>query len=300
MNMLNFNKLVKPIKNTIKNISVFGIILIVLIVILFVYKIFRNDGSKIEGFEQQEKFLHLKDQYIYDDFYARIFNSLTNKNIVTSLEIGTILESTKTTTESIILDIGCQVGVNDINLGKNLEIIGIHESKHMIKQAMMDSPDLKFLVGNVLNSAQFNPNSFTHILALNMIIYGYKDKRLFINNCFDWLMPGGYFIVFLVDTTNYHPIEVTLPIKLITDESSEKSNITYNANYNKQNNDTMTINEKFTFSNGNIRKQEQTLFLEDKQVILTIIQQTGFILQSIEDVSNLNYGNQYIYTFIKP
>lgn len=300
MNMLNFNKLVKPIKNTIKNISAFGIILIVLIVILFVYKIFRNDGLKIEGFEQQEKFLHLKDQYIYDDFYARIFNSLTNKNIVTNLEIGSILKSTKTTTESIILDIGCQVAGKDFNLGKNLEIIGIHESKHMIKQAMMETPDLKFMVGNVLNSTQFNPNSFTHILALNMIIYGYKDKRLFINNCFDWLMPGGYFCVFLVDTNNYQPIDVTLPINLITGDSSGKSDITYNANYNKNNNETMTINEKFTFSNDSIRKQEQTLFLEDKEVILTIIQQTGFILQSIDDVASLNYGNQFIYTFVKP
>ena len=300
MNMYNFNKLTKQITNSYKKISIFGILLIVLIIVLFVYKIFRYDGSKIEGFEQQESFLHLNDTLIYDDFYAKVYKSLTNKNIVTNLEIVNILEATKTTTESIILDIGCRVAGKDVNGGKNLEIIGIDTSKHMVKQHMMSYPDLKFMLGNVLNSAQFNPNSFTHILALDMVIYGFKDKRLFINNCFDWLMPGGYFVVFLVDITNYQPIDVTLPIKLISDDSNEKSNIKYNANYIKNKDDTMTINEKFIFANGNIRKQDETMYLEDKQVILTIIQQTGFILQSIQDVSNLNYGNQFIYTFVKP
>lgn len=292
--MINLNKWSQQITNSYKKISMFGILLIVLIVFLFVYKIFRYDDSKIEGFEQQEKFIQLKDNLIYDEFYARVYKTLTNKNILTNLEIGNILQSTKTTTESIILDIGCRVAGKDIDSGKNLEIIGIDSSKYIIKQSMMSNPDFQFMVGNVLNTAQFNPNSFTHILALDMIIYGFKDKRLFINNCFDWLMPGGYFVVFLIDTKNFNPINISLPINIIPGNQ-----ITYNANYISNNDDTMTINEKFVFPNGNIRKQEETLYLEDKQVILTIIQQAGFIIQSIQEVASPNYDNQFIYTFVK-
>ena len=39
--------------------------------------------------------------------------------------------------------------------------------------------------------------------------------------------------------------------------------------------------------------------MEDKQVILTIIQQAGFIIQSIQEVASPNYDNQFIYTFVK-
>lgn len=302
MNLLNLNKLAKQITNSYKHISVFGILLIVLIIILFIYKIFRYDGDKMEGFEQQEKFIQLKGLDIYDDFYASVFNTLTNRNIVSNLEIGTILETNKTTSESIILDVGCRIGGKNINMTKNLEIIGIDTSKHMVKKAMMDYPDLKFMVGNVLNSAQFKPTSFTHIIAIDMVIYGFKDKRLFINNCFDWLMPGGFFTVHLVDTTNFSPPDVQLPIQIIPESSltSNSSEISYTASYNKNKNNTITIDEKFVFNNGNIRKQEETLYMEDKEVILTIIQQTGFILNSINELANLSYGTQFIYTFIKP
>jgi hypothetical protein len=61
-----------------------------------------------------------------------------------------------------------------------------------------------------------------------------------------------------------------------------------------------TIIEKFQFKNGSVRKQEQQLFMEDKEVILTIVQQCGFTLKSIVDVANTDFGKQYIYVFVKP
>ena len=37
-------------------------------------------------------------------------------------------------------------------------------------------------------------------------IYYFQDKKEFFDNCFKWLMPGGYLIVHLVDRTHFDPI----------------------------------------------------------------------------------------------
>jgi hypothetical protein len=169
----------------------------------------------------------------------------------------------------------------------------------------MNYPDHKFIVGNVLNAGQFKPVSFTHILCLDHIIYTFEDKRQLVNNFIDWLMPGGFFILHLVDIENFNPIsnKTALPIIVTSDKKHNKSIKTndydYTANYNLNNSDG-TILETFKFKNGNVRKQEQHLYMDDKEVILTIVQQCGFTLQSIVDVLHSDYGKQYMYVFVKP
>ena len=118
-------------------------------------------------------------------------------------------------------------------------------------------------------------------------------------------MPGGYFILHLVDKEGFNPVSnnTTLPIIVTSGKTPSKTiktnNYDYTSNYTVDKN-IGTIIEKFQFKNGSVRKQEQQLFMEDKEVILTIIQQCGFILQSIVDVANKDYGKQYIYIFVKP
>ncbi len=49
-----------------------------------------------------------------------------------------------------------------------------------------------------------------------------------------------------------------------------------------------------------MRKQEQKLYMEDTQDILTTAQQCGFILQGKIDLVNCAYESQYLYIFVKP
>ena len=294
---MNLSKTVKSITSTYKNMSTFGKILL---------SIFRSSYSKYEGFEQQEQFVFKKGPSMYDNFYANVYDHIVKTTIGSDFEIGTIINSTNPSSVSVILDVGCRTGSRVSKLSdKNLDVIGIDVSPFMIKKSLMNYPDHKFIVGDALNGGQFKPSSFTHILCLDHIIYTFEDKRQLVNNFIDWLMPGGYFILHLVDIETFNPVsnKTELPIIVNTSKKPNKSIKTrdydYVANYTLNDN-IGTIVEKFTFKNGNVRKQEQILYMDDKEVILTIVQQCGFTLHSIVDVIQSDYGKQYIYIFVKP
>ena len=305
---MNLTKTIKSITGTYKNLSTFGKILLFIICLLILLSIFRSNYSKSsqEGFEQKEQFIFKKGPSVYDSFYANVYDQIVNTTIGSDFEIGTIINSTQPTSKSIILDVGCRTGSRVSKLSdKNLEVIGIDVSPFMIKKSLMNYPDHKFIVGDALNVGQFQPSSFTHILCLDYIIYTFKDKRQLVNNFIDWLMPGGYFILHVVDVETFNPVSnnTELPIIVTTSKLPNKSITTsdydYTATYTLNNN-IGTIVEKFKFKNGNVRKQEHQLYMDDKEVILTIVQQCGFTLQSIVDVAQADYGNQYIYIFVKP
>ena len=306
---MNLTKTIKSITGTYKKLSTCGKILLLISGVLIVLSLFRFNYSKSEkeGFEQKEQFIFKKGPSVYDNFYANVYNHIVKSTIDSDLEIGTIMNSTFPSSESIILDVGCRTGSRVSKLSSNnLDVIGIDVSPFMIKRSLMNYPDHKFIVGDVLKIGQFSPTSFTHILCLDHIIYTFADKRQLINNFFDWLMPGGFLILHLVDIENFNPVvsnTTELPIIVTNSKKPHKSIKTssydYTANYTLNNN-IGTIIEKFQFKNGHVRKQEQTLYMDDKEVILTIVQQCGFTLQSIVDVAQSDYGKQYMYIFVKP
>mgnify|MGYP000869973960 CR=1 FL=1 len=53
-----------------------------------------------------------------------------------------------------------------------------------------------------------------------------KDKKQFLENCYNWLQPGGVFILHLVDMYNFDPIipASTQLIKKIHENNDEDNN----------------------------------------------------------------------------
>jgi len=306
----------KSITNIYKKISTFGKILLFVILLLIIMSITSsfntsNNTNMEEGFEQRDKFIFKKGGEMYDQFYANVYDFLINDELKSDFEIGTIINSTNPSSESIILDVGCGTGscVSKLNSSEsNLEIVGIDSSPFMIKKSIMKYPDHKFVVGDALDIGVFSPSSFTHILCLDLIIYYFEDKRAFFNNCIDWLMPGGYLILHVVDRDKFDPILSINPSLYVANpqQNGEKNkktkklkDFTYSIDSQKKDNKEI-INEKFQFNNGNTRKQEQILYMEDKEELLTTAQQCGFTLHAISDIVKYNYGDQYIYVFVKP
>jgi glutathione peroxidase-family protein len=64
--------------------------------------------------------------------------------------------------------------------------------------------------------------------------------------------------------------------------------------------DVATFDEKFKFNDGKVRKQQQTLYMEDASVIINSAQECGFILQGKIDMIKCAYEHQYLYIFTKP
>jgi SAM-dependent methyltransferase len=308
-------KIFKSFTNFYKKMSNFGKLLFFVASILILIVFFKSIIPIKEGMalQQQDKFLFKEGENIYDDFYVDIYDHLVYNTIKNDYEIGRLLNETSLVSTSIIADIGCGTGHHVANLSaKNLNVIGIDISPSMIKKAKEEYPSYNFRLGNALDNGLFKMNSLTHILCLYFTIYYFKDKRHFFDNCMDWLMPGGYLIVHLVDRETFDPIlPPGNPLYIVSPQKYAKERITktkitfndfvYHSNFNmEKENDVATFDEKFKFKDGKVRKQQQKLYMEDVSTIVAIAQDCGFLIHAKIDLLHCAYDNQYIYIFVKP
>ena len=308
------NKVFKSLGTAYNKCSLWCKILMFISLLLLLVLVFKGFDNKKEGFEQRDQFLIKSGSDIYDDFYANIYDYLVFNNLKDDYEVGYIMNSLSPSSKSKILDIGCGTGHHVSSLGsKGLDVLGIDISPSMIKQAKKNFPDYKFNVGDASNNHLFESNSFTHILCMYFTIYYFKDKRQFFNNCFKWLMPGGYLIVHLVERDHFDPIlPPGNPLIYISPQRYAKERITstkvkftdfsYSANFQLDDaNDKALFVEKFkNDSDGKVRKNEHTLYMPDVQQIVDEALACGFIVESKADLLQCQYEYQYLYVFVKP
>jgi SAM-dependent methyltransferase len=313
-------KIIKSLTNCYNKLSNFGKILVFIALLLVVVIFFRTFETMKEGMTNNnvntdvEKFLFKQGNTIYDDFYANIYDYLVFNKIKNDYETGVIINSTTPSEKSIIADIGCGTGHQVADLkAKNLEVIGIDISPSMIKKAKENNPYIanQFKVGDGLDGTLFRDNSLTHILCLYFTIYYMKDKMRFFYNCMNWLMPGGYLIVHLVDKYKFDPIlPPGNPLYIVSPQKYAKERITktkitfnefvYDSNFKLDDNDLAMFDEKFKFNDGRVRKQEQVLYMEDLPTIVNMAQDAGFLVHAKIDMVKCAYEYQYLYVFVKP
>lgn len=308
------HKSIKSIINGYNKLSDFGKLLIFIILLLIIVVFFKKLIPVKEGMVTTDtNFTFLEGNDLYDDFYANIYDHLVYNNIKNSYEVGIIENSSTPNETSIIADIGCGTGHHVAELSsKNLNVIGIDISPSMIAKAKLtNSSDAnKFKVGDGLDSYLFKDHSLTHVLCLYFTIYYMKDKMKFFYNCMNWLMPGGYLILHLVNKHKFDPIlPPGNPLYIVSPQKYAKKRITntkisfndfvYNSNFNLKD-DVATFNEKFKFNDGRVRKQEQKLYMEDLENIVNMAQDAGFLVHAKIDMVKCAYENQYIYVFVKP
>jgi SAM-dependent methyltransferase len=310
-------KLIKSITKCYTQLSNIGKILVFISILLFVVIFFKSIQKQKEGMENNannEPFLFKQNVEVYDDFYANIYDYLVFNSVKNDYEIGTIQNSTQLTEKSVIADVGCGTGHHVAEMRKNnLNVVGIDISPSMIQKAKQEYPEYAnyFRVGNVLNNSLFRDNSLTHLLCLYFTVYYLENKMLFFNHVMNWLMPGGYFIVHLVDKHTFDPIlPPGNPLYIVSPQKYAKERIThtkitfndfvYKSNFQLRGENKASFEETFKFNNGNVRKQEQTLHMEDLTTTVNMILDAGFILHSKVNMVKCAYENQYLYIFTKP
>ena len=292
-----------------------GKVLTFIVLLLILIMSFKEIRSNVgEGFEQNDKFLFKSGPDIFDDFYVEIYDYLVFNNLKDDYEIGEILNKTSPSSQSKVLDIGSGTGHHVADLSsRGVDVIGIDNSEAMVKQAKKNYPDYKFEIGDVTLSDQFASQTFTHILCMYFTIYYIQDKQAFFQNCYNWLMPGGYLVVHLVDRVNFDPIlPPGNPLLLVSPQKYADKRITstqikftdfaYNANFelDEQNNIAKFV-EKFKNDNdGKVRKQEHIMYMPDLNEIIDEAQGAGFIIQGKIDLIHCQYEYQYLYIFTKP
>jgi SAM-dependent methyltransferase len=289
-------------------------VLIFFSLLLLLILAFKGIERKREGFEQRDQFLIKSGLDVYDDFYASIYDYLVYNNVKNDYEIGNIVNKANPSSKSRILDVGCGTGHHVALLSsKHFDTLGIDISPSMIKKAKENYPDYKFEVADALDANAFQQDTYTHILCMYFTIYYFQDKTQFFNNCFNWLMPGGYLIVHLVDRDMFDPIlPPGNPLLYVSPQRYAKERITstkvkftdfsYSADFKlDKNNNKAIFEEKLkNDADGKVRKNEHVMYMSDIQEIVDEAQGCGFILDSKIDLLQCQYEYQYLYIFIKP
>jgi SAM-dependent methyltransferase len=315
--MQSILKQIKSLGSSYSKASIWGKVLVFTIMLLLLVLFFKGlkaEKGLLEGFEQNDRFLLKSGNDIYDDFYTEIYDYLVFNNLKDEYEIGEIINKTEPTSHSRILDVGCGTGHHVASLSaKGLDVLGIDISESMIKKDKEEYPNYKFEVADATNSGTFEPSTFTHIMCMYFTVYYIKDRTQFFANCFNWLQPGGYLILHLVDRDNFDPIlPPGNPLLYVSPQRYAKKRITttkvkfndfsYSADFklDKQNN-VAKFEEKFkNDSDGKVRKNEHILYMDDLENIVQEVEAQGFFLESKIDLLHCQYEYQYLYMFVKP
>lgn len=318
-----FSKSLKFLKNGFKKGTIWfkitfllGIFLILLIIVN-AYKPIK------EGFVFEKKFVEKKGDGIFDDFYASIYDDLVYSGLKNDFELGEIINKTNPTSKSKFLDIGSGTGHHVKALkDKGFNAIGIDKSKAMVKLSKDNFPDIAVRVGDAMNPMEFQGGEFTHITCLYFTIYYIKDKGAFFANCINWLKPGGYLILHLVDKDLFDPIiPASNPFIIYSPQYYSKerittsnvvfNNFTYKAQFDPQAergsdmgvfpNDFVIFREIFKdTSSGNVRQNSHQLYMSSQKDILNKARNVGFIELAKIDMGSCQYENQYLYILQKP
>ena len=294
--------------------SIWTKLLLWVFVIFIIAGLMRKVTPVREGFVQNETFVLKEGTDVFDDFYASIYDDLVFSTVKNDFEIEEIITNTKASSASRLLDIGTGAG-HHVNLfaQKGIDATGLDISPAMIERAQKLYPDSQFMLGDTLDFMLFPEQSFTHITALYFTIYYIKDKLRFFQNCFDWLAPGGYLTLHLVNRDKFDPIvEAADPLFMVSPQKFSKKRITnslvkfkdfqYKANFNLENSDNLGIfTETFKDDTSkNIRQNVHKLYMEPQKHILGLAKDTGFILLGKIDMITVQYEYQYIYILEKP
>tara|TARA_Y100000389_G_scaffold204573_1_gene258060 strand:- start:6076 stop:7029 length:954 start_codon:yes stop_codon:yes gene_type:complete len=307
------NKLWKNTTYCEKIFYFFTIFIVIYLLTNLPYKNLNNLENMDIMNSNNSKFNSLHGNNIYDDFYANIYDDLVLNNHKNAFEIALIENDLKPKSNSNFLDIGSGTGHHVAALHNlNYQAQGLDISQSMINRAKLNYPDCSFKQGDALKSITFPQNSFTHILCLYFTIYLFKNKRLFLQNCYNWLKPTGYLVIHLVNKNKFDPI---LPVadvltkmdpqkfsnKRLTSSSAVFKDMEYQADF-KLNKEIGYFSESFNKRKGgkNIRKNLHKFYMASQKDIISLAQAAGFIVVSQSEMKDIQYYNQYIYVLQKP
>ncbi len=306
----------------IKKMFSLNSIIAILIVSFVMVSIYRHglkyNNTYIEGFEEPTGKFELKNtiETIYDPFYVEIYDELCNDKGKHQFEIDHIIDKTGVDSKSKILDIGSGTGHTVNTLANHgCDVVGIDKSQSMCEKSKQIYPSREFKNEDALTSIAFDVEEFSHITCLYFTLYYVEDKRTFFKNCYDWLKPGGFMIVHLVNQHMFDPVlPPGNPLQSVNAQKYAPERITkteivfkkYNYSSEFIVDDKKDGKTKFVeiFSSKNkktpFRKNVHTLYMEDQSSVLSIAKQMGFIAKSKYDMTSCSYEYNFLYVLKKP
>jgi SAM-dependent methyltransferase len=290
--------------------------------LLFILILSKNQKAiqQKEAFTQPQNFVMKKNENVYDDFYAKIYDNLflpesKSRYVVEKAFLITQPDIQKST----LLDIGSGTG----ELLKCLKekgfkhVYGLDKSTAMITNCLAKNPELQVLEGDAVDTPMlFERNKFTHIFCIEMTIYEIQNKVTFFRNVHYWLKNNGYLFLHLVDPTRFNTIvpagepafihsltegktrsiQELVPERIVNTDINFK-NFEYRSSYDFSHSPTV-FSETFTDNKSfKIRKNTKEMYFESVNDILMHARYCGFLVVGQIDFRKCN-GDKYQHIFI--
>jgi SAM-dependent methyltransferase len=302
-----------------------ALMLFLAVVIITIWGIgffYSRNVQNLEGFTQEANFILKQNDEVFEDpFYVGIYDDLFYKKIYNTYEVGVIVNEIHPTSKDVIIEIGSKTG-NYVGAMKSngYNIVGLDKSKAMVEYASKKYPDCKFIHGDPLEFMNFSSEYATAILLLDFSIYYISDRRTLFYNCYQWLKPGGYLVLHLVNRHMFDPVApAAKPFTLVSPQSVAPARITNsdvvfnNFNYKSKfeieggseggemnTNDTAKIIETMKDKQGKVRKNIRSMKMTGQKIIIGEAKDTGFMMLSQYDLLKNQREYQYIYILYKP
>lgn len=272
-------------------------------------------GSSREGFENEGSVTYEDPEEIYDDTYASIYDITWNSNEQQKYEqvsMQDIALADWNTKDVHVVDMACGTGPHACwfkNLG--VQYVGVDTSDAMIKKGRENCPGARFQKGDITQVHLFPQKSVSHAILLGFSIYQFQNPKIVFDNAYQWLKPGGFFIVHLVDPDKYDPIHnLASPFAAFslqkysferkTDSTIYFDKFKYVGKLKKEkNDDTATYEETFSYydksDNNDIKYRENKHHwnMPSKERMIDICKSSGF--QHVETVDLVRCSREYQY-----
>lgn len=289
------------------------LVLCIVLALLLVFILIKRPYKPQEGFAQKERFLVRRQNDVYDDFTAQLYDriyqpTLSNQYVFDAVEKLTQMD----TNNSIVLDAGCGTGelVQYISHGKDYKhVYGVDQSEAMLQVAMSKNSELKLKRADLTHPMTYDKNTFTHIFMTGLTIYDFQDKTQLFRNLYYWLIPHGYLILQVVDRMRFDPIppfgkpllvdSIQLFVKdRVTDSEIDFRDFVYKSTYDF-NSATVMFQETFVDSvTRNVRMNEKMLYMEDIDDIIYQAQYAGFHVHGQMNMADSSEKDMYKYIFV--
>jgi SAM-dependent methyltransferase len=255
-----------------------------------------------------------KDADTKDAFYAAVRDQMFNQTVNNAYEVGAIINKyPDISNQTVALDVGAGTGSYMSAFIQNgiTNITGIESSADMIAQAKQAYPSLNLNIvrGDPTVVSAFKPDSFTLASMLNFEVYHIPNTEQLFSNIYDWLKPGGYFVLHLVD-----PSKLNAASMLASSSSSSSSHdrtkahsvgkfndFEYKSDVQVFPNDMVKYMEVFTHAKtGKVRKYERNFKMPSPQTFIELATGVGFNMLGQIDLVKAQKEHQYFYLFYKP
>lgn len=264
---------------------------------------------------------------MYDDFYASIYDQLSNQVARTTAKCSLLFTMWKKKalippSQWSVLDLGCGTGHASVamaRLGVG-RMVGLDISPAMLRYAQKTVVPKAKLTAEQLEALRWrqdtmvNPSAasaaeFSHILCLYFSFYYMKNQEEFFRHCGFWSKPGGKLIVEVVNKYKFDPLLesaspfVGFSLQKYSKERLRKSKVAFDT-FEYEGEFTLTdprgeFYETFRFKDGKVRRQKHEFLMPKIEEVVAMAKRAGWKYVGYQDLNAIGFEYAYLLEFEK-